>query len=116
MKGNITNENGIIYYSEESLANIVGISTMECYGVVGMALKDAKDGFWQLIKNDVLNKGVKIHSKENQLFIELYIIVEYGTKISIIANNIIQRIRYNVENYTGLKVAEITVNVQGVRV
>lgn len=116
MKGNITNENGIIYYSEESLANIVGISTMECYGVVGMALKDAKDGFWQLIKSDSLNKGVKIHSKENQLFIELYIIVEYGTKISVIANNIIQKIRYNVENYTGLKVAAITVNVQGVRV
>jgi len=116
MKGNITNENGIIYYSEESLANIVGISTMECYGVVGMALKDAKDGFWQLIKSDGLNKGVKIHSKENQLFIELYIIVEYGTKISVIANNIIQKIRYNVENNTGLKVAAITVNVQGVRV
>ncbi|WP_291632345.1 Asp23/Gls24 family envelope stress response protein [Clostridium sp.] len=116
MKGNIKNANGIIYYSEEALANIVGISTTECYGVVGMALKDAKDGFWQLIKNDGLNKGVKIHSKENQLFIELYIIVEYGTKISIIANNIIQKIRYNVENYTGLKVAAITVNVQGVRV
>lgn len=122
MKGNITNENGSIYYSEESLANIVGISTMECYGVVGMALKDAKDGFWQLIKSDGLNKGVKIHnkedqhSKENQLVIELYVIVEYGTKISVIANNIVQKIKYNVENYTGLKVASITVNVQGVRV
>jgi len=116
MEGNITNDNGIIYYSEEALANIVGISTMECYGVVGMALKDAKDGFWQLIKSDGLNKGVKIHSTENKLFIELYIIVEYGTKISIIANNIIQKIRYTVENYTGLKVASITVNVQGVRV
>lgn len=122
MKGNITNENGSIYYSEESLANIVGISTMECYGVVGMALKNAKDGFWHLIKSDGLNKGVKIHSKEdqdskeNQLVIELYVIVEYGTKISVIANNIVQKIKYNVENYTGLKVASITVNVQGVRV
>jgi uncharacterized alkaline shock family protein YloU len=116
MKGNIMKDNGTIYYSEEALANIVGISTMECYGVVGMALKDAKDGFWQLIKSDGLNRGVKIHSKENQLFIELYIIVEYGTKISIIANNIIKKIKYNVENYTGLTVAAITVNVQGVRV
>ena len=116
MKGNITNENGNIYYSEEALANIVGISTMECYGVVGMAVKDAKDGFWQLIKSDGLNKGVKISSKENRLSIELFIIVEYGTKISVIANNIIQEIRYHVENYTGLKVAEITINVQGVRV
>jgi len=75
MKGNITTENGTVYYSEEALANIVGISTTECYGVVGMALRNAKDGFWQLIKSDGLNKGVKINA------IELYIIVEYGTKI-----------------------------------
>lgn len=116
MIGNILNENGSIGYSEEVVANIVGISTMECYGVVGMASKNAKDGFWELLKGENLSKGVKIHSKENELSIELYIIVEYGTKISVIANNIIQKIKYNVENLTGLKVSSITVNVQGVRV
>jgi len=89
---------------------------MECYGVVGMASKNAKDGLWELIKGENLSRGVKIRSKNNELMIELYIILEYGTKISVIANNIIQRIKYNVENYTGLKVSTITVNVQGVRV
>ena len=112
----VTNENGYIHYSEEVIANVVGISTMECYGVVGMASKNASDGFWELIKVDSLHKGVKIRSKENELNIELFIIVEYGTKISVIANNIIQKTRYNIENYTGLKVTSITVNVQGVRV
>lgn len=116
MIGNISNELGIINYSEEVIANIVGLSTMECYGVVGMASKNATDGFWELMKGENLSKGVKIRGKENELFIELYIIVEYGTKISVIANNIIQKIKYNVENYTGLKVSSITVNVQGVRV
>ncbi|WP_041710871.1 Asp23/Gls24 family envelope stress response protein [Clostridium pasteurianum] len=112
----IANENGSINYSVDVLANIVGISTMECYGVVGMASKNASDGFWELIKGENLSKGVKINSKDNNINIELYIIVEYGTKISVIANNIIQKIKYNVENYTGLKVSSITVNVQGVRV
>ena len=112
----ITNENGYISYSEEVLGNIVGISTMECYGVVGMASKNAPDGLWELIRGESLSKGVKIHSKGNELNIELYLIVEYGTNISVIANNIIQKIRYNVENYTGLKVSSITVNVQGIRV
>ena len=79
-------------------------------------LRSLKEVFSLSRKCEICDKGVKIHSKENQLFIELYIIVEYGTKISVIANNIIQKIRYNVENYTGLKVAAITVNVQGVRV
>ena len=116
MIGNITNENGFVNYSEDVIANIVGVSTMECYGVVGMASKNATDGIWELIRGESLNKGVKIHYKDNNLFIELYIIVEYGTKISVIANNIIQKIKYNVENYTGLKVSSVTVNVQGVRV
>jgi uncharacterized alkaline shock family protein YloU len=116
MIGNILNDNGYINYSEEVVANIVGVSTMECYGVVGMASKNAKDGLWELIKGENLSKGVKIHTKDNELSIELYIIVEYGTKISVIANNIIQKIKYNIENLTGLKVSSITVNVQGVRV
>ncbi|SMC21602.1 Uncharacterized conserved protein YloU, alkaline shock protein (Asp23) family [Clostridium acidisoli DSM 12555] len=112
----ISNENGSINYSVDVLANIVGISTMECYGVVGMASKNASEGFWELIKGENLSKGVKINSKDDDLNIELYIIVEYGTKISVIANNIIQKVKYNVENYTGLKARSITVNVQGVRV
>lgn len=112
----ISNEYGSINYSVEVLSNIVGISTMECYGVVGMASKNASDGFWELIKGENLSKGVKISSKNDNLNIELYIIVQYGTKVSVIANNIIQKIKYNLENYTGLKVTSITVNVQGVRV
>ena len=87
------NENGNVTYSEEVLAKIVGLSTMECYGVVGMVSTD-----------------------EDRLQIELFIMVEYGTKISVISNNIIQKVRYSVENYTGLKVSSITVNVQAVRV
>jgi uncharacterized alkaline shock family protein YloU len=112
----ITNETGLVSYSEEVIANIVGLSTMECYGVVGMASKNATDGLWELIKGGNLHKGVKIHYKNNELFVELYVVVEYGTKISVIANNIIQKIKYNVENFMGIKVSTITVNVQGVRV
>ena len=116
MKGNFCTELGKIYYSEEVIANIVGLSTMECYGVVGMASKNATDGLWELMKGGNLSKGVKVASKEEGLFIELFIIVEYGTKISVIANNIIQKVKYTVGSFTGLAVEGITVNVKGVRV
>ncbi len=113
----LSNSLGAINYSEDVLADIVGLSTMECYGVVGMASKNASEGFWELItKGDKFSKGVKINNNNNVLSIELFIIVEYGTKISVIANNIIQKIKYNVESHTGLKVSSVTVNVQGVRV
>ena len=43
-------------------------------------------------------------------------IVQYGTKVSVVADNIIERVKYYVENQTGLKVSKIGINVQGVRV
>ena len=110
------NEHGQITYSEEVLGKIVGLSTMECYGVVGMVSKNATEGLWELMKIENLSKGVKISIDNNKLNIDLYVMIEYVTKISVIANNIIQKVRYNVENYTGLKVSSITVNVQAVRV
>ena len=110
-------ENGDIHYSDEVLAKIVGLSTMECYGVVGMVSKNATEGFWELMRVENLSKGVKLTLTEDEkLNIELFVMVEYGTKISVIANNIVQKVRYNVENFTGLKVSSITVNVQAVRV
>ncbi|GFZ29678.1 alkaline-shock protein [Clostridium zeae] len=112
----VSNEFGNISYSDEVVAKVVGLSTMECYGVVGMVSKNATDGFWELIRVENLSKGVKINFKEDKLNVELFVMVEYGTKISVIANNIIQKVRYNVENYTGIKVSSITVNVQAVRV
>lgn len=111
-----SNELGNIHYSEEVLAKIVGLSTMECYGVVGMVSKNATEGLWELMRIENLSKGVKIKVNEDKLVVELYVMVEYGTKISEIANNIIQKVRYSVENFTGLKVSSVTVNVQAVRV
>ena len=111
-----SNDLGNIHYSEEVLAKIVGLSTMECYGVVGMVSKNATEGLWELMRIENLSKGVKLKFNEDKLVIELYVMVEYGTKISVIANNIIQKVRYSVENFTGLKVSSVTVNVQAVRV
>ncbi|ERK30931.1 MULTISPECIES: Asp23/Gls24 family envelope stress response protein [Clostridium] len=112
----LINNNGNVTYSEEVISKIVGLSTMECYGVVGMVSKNATEGLWELIRIENLSKGVKIAFKEEKLNIEVFVMIEYGTNISTISNNIIQKIKYNVENYTGLKVSSITVNVQAVRV
>ena len=111
-----SNENGNINYSEEVLAKVVGLSTMECYGVVGMVSKSPTEGLWELMRIENLSKGVKLKFDNDKLIVELFVMVEYGTKISVIANNIVQKVRYNVENFTGLKVSSITVNVQAVRV
>ena len=116
MKGNFGTEYGNVYYSEEVIANIVGLATMECYGVVGMASATTTSGLWELIKGENFSKGVKLNFKDDELYIELYVIVEYGIKIPEVANSIIQKVKYTIENSTGLEVSGITVDVKGVRV
>lgn len=116
MSVKINTNHGFVEYSDEVLANIAGIATMECYGVVGMASKRATDGLWELLKRENLSKGIKIISNQDDISVDLYIIVEYGTKISVIANNIIQKVKYTIEGLTGLKVVKVAVNVQDIRV
>ena len=116
MTGKLENKLGHISISDDVLANIAGVATMECYGVVGMSSKRATDGLVELLKMENLSKGVKVTADNDELSVELFIIVEYGTKILVIANNIIQKVKYTLENLTGLKVNKVVVSVQGVRV
>lgn len=116
MPGKISNELGTIYISEDLLANIAGLAAMECYGLVGMASKKGKDGIVELLKRENLSKGVKVIENQGKLTINLYVIIEFGIKISVVAENIIDKVKYTVENLTGLKVVQVNVNVESVRV
>lgn len=107
---------GEVNISDDALATISGLATTECYGLVGMSSKNAKDGLVELLKRDNLAKGVKVTAEGEEINIDLYIVVEFGTKISTVADNIISKVKYTVENLTGLKVKKVNVNVQGVRV
>ena len=59
---------------------------------------------------------IRVNSKDDILTIDLHVILEYGVRISVVAENIIDRVRFNIEKFTGLKVGRINVNVQGIRV
>jgi uncharacterized alkaline shock family protein YloU len=116
MAAKLNTELGIISIDDNVIANIAGISAMESYGIVGMASKNATDGLFELLKSDYLSKGIRVNSKEDILTIDLHVILEYGVRISVVAENIIDKVRFNIEKFTGLKVGRINVNVQGIRV
>ncbi|SHJ95365.1 Asp23/Gls24 family envelope stress response protein [Paramaledivibacter caminithermalis] len=116
MSAKFENEIGTIYINAEVISTIAGAAAMECYGLVGMASKSAADGLVKLLKRDNMHRGVKIHLDENAIVIDLYVIIQFGTKISTVADNIIDKVKYNVENQTGMKVKSVNINVEGVRV
>ena len=115
MAAKLENEYGVISIDREVIARIAGYAAIECYGIVGMAAKNVKDGL-VLLKLESLTKGIKMRIDANKVSIDLHIIVEYGTNISAIADNIISTVKYSVEEFTGVEVEDVNIFVDVVRV
>ena len=115
MTAKLENELGVISIHYEVIARIAGYAAIDCYGIVGMAAKNVKDGLVQLLKLESLTKGIKMRVNANKVSLDLHIIVEYGTNISAIADNIISTVKYSVEEYAGLEVEDVNIFVDGVR-
>ncbi|MHB9145413.1 MAG: Asp23/Gls24 family envelope stress response protein [Symbiobacteriia bacterium] len=107
---------GRISLSEEVIATIAGVAATECYGVVGMASTRVKDGIAELLGRENLSRGVEVALNDDTVEVTLYIVVGYGTKISEVAHNVVDKVKYTVESTTGLKVNDVRVRVQGVKV
>jgi len=112
----IINEHGAILISSEVISKIAGCAAMECYGIVGMAAKNVKDGFWQLLRRENLTKGIKTVTNEAGLTVELHIVVEYGTNIPAISETLVSTVKYRVETAVGICVEKVNVFVEGIRV
>jgi len=111
----IKNEFGAIKISNDTLANLAGHVATSCYGVVGMAVRTGKDGIAKLLKRETMRKGIKIKVVENEVTVDIYIMVEYGVNIGIIAESIKTSVKYQLELATGLLVEAVNVHVEGIR-
>lgn len=116
MNGKFDNSRGNVKIANRVIAKIAGYIATKSYGVVGMAASGGKDGLQKLLKQDQMDKGVKIKMSESGIEIALHIIVEYGTNINAIGEVIRSSVKYRVEEMTGLDVALVDVNVVGMRV
>ena len=116
MKGQMGMKKGTISVDEEVLAKYAGSAAVECFGVVGMASVNMKDGIVKLLKRDSLRHGVEVSIKNDQLLVELHIIVAYEVNILQVAKNLVENVKYRVEEFTGMEVNKIIVCVEGVKV
>jgi uncharacterized alkaline shock family protein YloU len=106
---------GSIHVSPQAIATIAYQAAMRSYGIVGMASKNIVDGLAQALTKDPTH-GIAVHYDGQQIDIDIYIIVEYGTRIKSVANSVANTVRYNVEKSLGLPINEINVHVQGLRI
>lgn len=114
----MTNETtpiGSIHVSPQSIATIAYQSALRSYGVVGMAAKNVVDGLAHTMVKDPTH-GVEVHYDGHNIDIDIYIIIEYGTRIKSVANSVANTVRFNVEKALGLPINEINIHVQGLRI
>ena len=116
MEYKISNDLGLITISEDVLLKVAGYAALECYGIVAMSSKRAKDGFVEWLGKENLTKGVQVNITEAGIDIDLFIIVEYGISIVEVCNIIKSQVCYKIENMTGAKVRRVNISVEGIGV
>ena len=87
---------------------------MECFGIVGMGIT-VKDVV-KLLRKDNLAKGITVTINNNKLTLDFHVIVSYGVSILAVSDNLIDNVKYKVEEFTGMEIEKINIFVEGVRV
>lgn len=108
---------GRIEISPTAIASLASHAVLECYGVVGMSSHTLRNGLAELLRpTDNPRKGVVVDLVDDKITIDLYVIMEYGVRLSEVAHNIMGSVKFNVEKALGIPVAEVNVHVQGLRI
>ena len=105
---------GSVHISPRAIAMIAYQAARQSYGVVGLAPKNLVDGLAQAIVKDP-SHGVEVSYDGQNITIDLYVIIEYGTRIKSVASSVRNLVHYSVEKALGMPVKEVNVHVRGLR-
>ena len=107
---------GSITIDKEVISQYAGSVATECFGIVGMAGVNMKDGLVKLLKMDSMTRGIVVALENNKLVLDFHVIVAYGVSILAVSENLISNVKYKVEEFTGIGIEKINIFVEGVRV
>ena len=107
---------GRIEVSPTAIASLASQAVLESYGVVGMATKDLASGIVEILQPSSHRRGVDVDLGEDGITIDLYVVIEYGTRIAVVARIIQSAVKYAAEKALGVPVAAVNVHVQDLRV
>jgi uncharacterized alkaline shock family protein YloU len=113
--GEETTTLGSIHISPNAVTVIAYYAALQSYGVVGLASRSFVEGLAQTITRDP-KRGVVVQYNEDGLDIDVFVIIEYGTRVASVAHSVANSVHYQVEKTIGLKVNAVNVHVQGLRV
>ncbi|MCS6843418.1 MAG: Asp23/Gls24 family envelope stress response protein [Caldilineales bacterium] len=106
---------GRIEVSPSAIATLTAEAVKECYGVVGMASRSLLTDLAGSLQRGS-PRGVEVHIDGDRVTVDVYVIVEYGVRITEVAAGVMRRVRFTLENTLGVPVEAVNVHVQGLRV
>jgi uncharacterized alkaline shock family protein YloU len=106
---------GRIEVFPSAVGAIAAHAAMGCYGITGMAARGLRDGVAELLHRENAARGVEVVELEGGLGIDVFVIVQYGIRISEVAHNLQEAVKFHVERSVNVPVVQVNVNVQGVR-
>jgi uncharacterized alkaline shock family protein YloU len=106
---------GRIEVSPQIIAVIAEEAALQCYGIVGLASR-RRQGIWtRILPNSRGREGVVVRLEDgDRVILDLYVIIEYGTRICEVARNVMSNVKFAVERALGIPVQQVNVNVQGI--
>lgn len=106
---------GSIQIAPRAIASIAYHAALQSYGVVGLTSKNLVEGLTQALVKDPTH-GVEVHYDGMNIRVDLYIVVEYGTRIKSVASSVSNTVRFQIEKSLGMPVAEVNVHIRGLRI
>lgn len=96
----------------DAVAQIVGLTAAECYGVVGTTTSGR---LGRLLTRDRTTRGIEISGDERGLSIALHLVVEHGLNLAEVASTVRNRVTYEVGRMTGLEISAVEVHIDAVK-
>ncbi len=106
---------GSVQISPRAIATIAYHAALRSYGIVGLTSKNLVDGLTNVLVKDPTH-GVEVEYDGQSINIDLFIVIEYGTRIKSVASSVRNTVRYNVEKALGMPINNVNVHVQGLRI
>lgn len=111
-----SNKFGKFSITDNTIAMVASHVASDCYGVVSLVSRKLTDSIAEFFGRKSYAKGVRVITIKNKINIEVYAMLKEGINTNAVCDSIKSAVKYNVEQFTGMRVDAIRVYVVGVRV
>lgn len=111
-----TSISGELHVANDVLVDLVAYAAADCYGVVAMSSSSQQSGLSKLLPLSRVRKGIVVETLDEGIHVDLYVIIEYGTNINTVSQNLVDQVSFALTQYAQVPLAGVEVHVEGVRV